>query len=145
MYSINGTGTTLYGKTDTNPNDKSYIATEWLIVLFLPIVPIASYRVWKEKTTLSASLGAGFKTDYRMEKVKINYRQIIKTYLATWFILICAIIVFGIFLSYSNQEKQAIEGQQRNEVQAIKRELKMRAEQRKVQQNAINQAEDNKN
>jgi hypothetical protein len=42
--SVNGIGTTYYGKRDFEENG-SYITTEWVIFLYLPIVPVASFRV----------------------------------------------------------------------------------------------------
>jgi hypothetical protein len=43
-HSVNGIGTAYYGKRDVRENG-SYITTEWVIFLYLPIVPVASFRV----------------------------------------------------------------------------------------------------
>lgn len=45
LYSINGIGFTLYGSTDKNPSNGSYMATYYFVFLFVPIFPIARYRV----------------------------------------------------------------------------------------------------
>jgi hypothetical protein len=45
LATINGFGTTLYGRTDPNPLDGSHIATYYFVALFIPIFPIARYRV----------------------------------------------------------------------------------------------------
>lgn len=45
LYTINGFGVTLYGNTDKNPSDGSYMATYYLVLLFIPVLPIARYRV----------------------------------------------------------------------------------------------------
>lgn len=42
---INGIGVTLYGSTDKNPSDGSYMATHYFVFFFIPLFPIARYRV----------------------------------------------------------------------------------------------------
>ena len=43
-FSINGFGTTFYGKAAREP-DGSFITTKWLIFSYLPIIPLASMRL----------------------------------------------------------------------------------------------------
>ncbi len=95
MYSLNGVGTTLYGKREIEP-DGSYIATKWFIFLLLPIFPIGSYRVWRGKTKATFFL-PGAKTEYRMIKVQLSWKQIVNTYLIIWGNLILAIILLVYF------------------------------------------------
>lgn len=45
LYTMNGFGVTLYGKTDRNPSDGSYMATHYLVFFFVPVLPLARYRV----------------------------------------------------------------------------------------------------
>ena len=45
MYTFNGIGSKLYGKRDFDPHTQSYIATLYFTFVFLPIFPLASYRV----------------------------------------------------------------------------------------------------
>ena len=45
LYTINGFGVTLYGNTDNNPSDGSYMATHYLVFFFVPVLPLARYRV----------------------------------------------------------------------------------------------------
>jgi hypothetical protein len=45
MYTFNGIGTMLYGRRDYDPHSQSYIATLYLTFIFLPLFPLASYRV----------------------------------------------------------------------------------------------------
>jgi len=47
---INGIGTTFYGKCKFNPDD-SYITTKWVVLVFIPIVPLASYRFIEESSS----------------------------------------------------------------------------------------------
>lgn len=42
--SINGIGTKYYGKRDLL-EDGSYITTVWVIFIFIPIIPLGSFRV----------------------------------------------------------------------------------------------------
>ena len=84
MYSLNGIGTSLYGKRDVEP-DGSYVATKWFIFFLLPIFPLGSYRVWRGDTKATATLFLpGVKTEYRMVKSPLNWKQILLTYLVVW-------------------------------------------------------------
>lgn len=86
MYSLNGIGTTLYGKSEVE-NDGSYIATKWFILLLLPVIPLGSYRVWRGETTSSATALIGMPgatTQYKMTPVPMNWKQVIQTYLAIY-------------------------------------------------------------
>jgi hypothetical protein len=94
MYSLNGIGTTLYGKREVNP-DGSYIATKWFIFLLLPIFPMSSYRVWRGETKTTFFL-PGAKTSYRMQRVKLNWRQVINTYVTIWGIIVGSIVLLSV-------------------------------------------------
>ena len=48
LFTFNGIGTMLYGHRDYDSATKSYIATLYFTVLFIPIFPIAAYRVISE-------------------------------------------------------------------------------------------------
>lgn len=43
-YAFNGIGTTFYGKRDFHA-DGSFLTTEWVCLLYLPIFPLQSLRV----------------------------------------------------------------------------------------------------
>ena len=45
LSTINGFGFTLYGNTDSDPINGSHIATYYFTALFIPVFPIARYRV----------------------------------------------------------------------------------------------------
>lgn len=45
LYTINGIGTTLYGNSDYDQESSSYMATLYFVFLFIPILPLARYRV----------------------------------------------------------------------------------------------------
>lgn len=44
MSTFNGCGTKFYGQRDFEP-DGTYVTTEWLVLLYIPIIPISSLRV----------------------------------------------------------------------------------------------------
>jgi hypothetical protein len=99
MSSINGIGTTLYGKKGEDL-DGSYVATEWFIFAFLPIIPIGSFRVWKEKITTSGVplIAHNSKIEYRRKKVPLDWEQVMRTYLKTWGV-IAALLLVSFFIS----------------------------------------------
>ena len=45
MFTFNGIGTRLYGKRGYDPHSQSYVSTLFFTFVFLPIFPLASYRV----------------------------------------------------------------------------------------------------
>lgn len=96
MYSINGIGTTLYGKREKH-SDGSYIVTKWFVLFLLPIFPLSSYRVWRGETKASLFLLPGAETEYRMIQVPLNLRQVLNTYVAIWGIFILAIYLLIYF------------------------------------------------
>lgn len=57
LYTINGIGTKLYGRTDHDPATDSYIATLYFVVLFIPIFPIRRYRIKDEGNNTYRFLG----------------------------------------------------------------------------------------
>jgi hypothetical protein len=75
-FTLNGTGTICYGKTPLP--DGSYVTTEWIAVLFVPIIPICSLRV------LSVGEGRLFFPIYARRSMKavrvpLNKRQVVFT------------------------------------------------------------------
>lgn len=84
-FAFNGIGGKYYGHRDRWP-DGSYIATEWFVILWIPIFPIRSYRL-KEGDTKLIFLPYGSKISYSAIPVPLNKKQVIKTY------IIAAVIV----------------------------------------------------
>jgi hypothetical protein len=50
LFRINGIGCTLYGSTDVDATNGSYLATYYFCFLFIPIFPICRYRVIRDGT-----------------------------------------------------------------------------------------------
>ncbi len=92
MNTFNGIGTTIFGKTDIR-QDGSFVATKWFILLLLPIIPLGSYRVHAVSNTayinpLYSLVGFfGSKKQFILEKVNLNKKQVLRTYLFSYGIL----------------------------------------------------------
>jgi hypothetical protein len=87
--SINGCGTTWYGASDRG-EDGSYVVTEWIVFLFIPLIPLGSKRVWpmpkEQKPWWKASVGKQFK----VTRAPMNWSQVLKGYGVTAaIVLIC--------------------------------------------------------
>jgi hypothetical protein len=95
MSTFNGIGTHIYGKYDLH-QDGSYIATEWVVFVFLPLVPIKSYRIFNKSNKNDFYIVATTsKTSYKMKKVELCGEQIARTYIM-FYAPIIAWIIFAI-------------------------------------------------
>jgi hypothetical protein len=72
-YSVNGIGTKYYGKAERWP-DGSYITTKWIVLFFVPILPLGSFRVKR------ISGDGFFRGEYLVEEVGLHNRQVTTTY-----------------------------------------------------------------
>jgi hypothetical protein len=92
----NGSGLALYGKRDVNP-DGSYIATKFFVLFLLPIVPVASYKIWRSPRKEIKGFfdyprfGISFTENLRYERVSLQWPQIVNVYL-------CALPVYLLLL-----------------------------------------------
>ena len=93
--SLNGCGTTYYGSRDFH-TDGSYITTEWIIFLHIPLLPLASFRV------LPTGSGHNYlvfnSQNYRVQKILLCRKQVWNTYL-TILIVILSIVLLIILAS----------------------------------------------
>ncbi|MGO9269369.1 MAG: hypothetical protein ACLQOO_03770 [Terriglobia bacterium] len=92
MKTVNGTGITLYGYAKRQPLSGreareaeehgyfpyTYQAQKWLVILWLPILPLGTYRVLRMKG------GGGVHTIYRMTQIKTDVKQILFHYLVVY-------------------------------------------------------------
>ena len=92
-YTLNGIGTRYYGKRDFRA-DGSYITTEWVTFVYIPLIPYRSLRVRHlGPAEPRFSIGVGSSDMYAIcEKTTPNWRQVLYTYsfasfAATWTIL----------------------------------------------------------
>lgn len=49
LFTVNGIGVQLYGR-DPAPNSQGYISTKWLVLPWIPLIPVRSYLVTGERT-----------------------------------------------------------------------------------------------
>lgn len=85
MRSFIGIGTTLYGEKDYDKINHFYTTTKWFILFLFPIIPIASYRVKRTNTKLTFDgFFVGANSQYEMNKIKLDKKQVIITYVFTY-------------------------------------------------------------
>lgn len=77
-YTINGCGTKYYGKRELG-SDGSYITTEWIVIIYVPLIPIGSFRVLP--TGKSSFYFVGRSYEYMVQRVPFNWIQIRNVYL----------------------------------------------------------------
>jgi len=90
FYSFNGFGTTLLDYRALS--DGTYQATRWVIALFLPIFPLATYVI----EPLTQEFGYGQETSrFRiLEKTKLSAARVLRTYLLAVIGLLPAVLGF---------------------------------------------------
>lgn len=79
--SYNGFGTGIYGKRDFSP-DGSFVTTQWIILFWLPIIPIKSMRVLPLGPGANAGfLGFGWSIEYAVySEARPNTKQVFCIY-----------------------------------------------------------------
>jgi len=87
LRTINGFGFTLYGKSDYDEESRSYVMTYYFVALFVPIFPVARYRVINTGASGYRFLG------------KLPLRKIDRWHLGIAVTAIVAMIVIGAFSS----------------------------------------------
>ena len=77
--SINGIGTRFYGAASPKP-DGSVITTKWFAVIFIPIIPLSSYRVLRQIKG-DKFLIFGYSSAYSIiQKLPMQWSQVFRTY-----------------------------------------------------------------
>lgn len=90
MQSVNGIGATFYGKKDMR-DDGSYITTKWFIFLYIPVIPLRSYRV---KKISQSKYG---RTEYEiLQELPLTATPALKIYVISVLILL-PILVYLLF------------------------------------------------
>lgn len=105
MQTINGIGTTLYGRRGLSkeelrgmkiswPDDLAlpYIATEWFVFIFIPLIPLASYIILAQFKGENNFLSS--KKYYQRIKINLNWNQVLKTWLIALFIISVIVLIF---------------------------------------------------
>ncbi|SRR6266498_3548927 len=96
LGTINGVGTRLIGNQKT-PN--GYVATKWLVFMFLPMLPVRSYEIFREQQGISNGLQE--RTYYSMQALpQLAKDQIIATFKKSLILYLLIIALFvGLALS----------------------------------------------
>src|ERR1019366_9375397 len=93
-YSFNGFGTTFYGQRDFR-DDGSYITTEWVVVMLIPVIPLRSFRVrYQGPAERRFPIGLGSADSYAVsEQTFPNWKQVLCVYAYTVFVIAWMIAV----------------------------------------------------
>lgn len=91
-FSFNGLGTCYRGERDFHP-DGSYITTEWIVVLFVPLLPLRSFRLIHVPEADEHYIIYSSKKFLIVERQPIHTRQAFATYgfmlaLLAWAVLL---------------------------------------------------------
>ena len=81
-FTFNGIGTKFYGQRDFR-TDGSYITTEWLVCLYVPLIPFRSFRVrYRGPVEPRWYLGLGYSDSYAVyeEHFPPHWKQVLYTY-----------------------------------------------------------------
>jgi hypothetical protein len=77
-FTLNGIGTTLYGARDFLPNG-SYVTTEWLVFIYVPVLPLKSIRILSKGDP--KFYGVYRSSTYAvLERPRLNLRQVFSIY-----------------------------------------------------------------
>jgi hypothetical protein len=93
MYIVDGAGTMLRGQTPL-PEARGYISTKWLVFMFLPILPVRSYRIDGEYSN------SPDKKYYSMQPLdQLHWAQIKETiWEFRWWYLLAVVLWIGVGL-----------------------------------------------
>ncbi len=89
-YTFNGCGTRYYGNQDKG-EDGSYVTTEWVTFIYVPVIPLRSFRV------LPVSKGTNYivhsSQSYQTMRVPLHWRQVRNVYL----VIVPILLLIGYF------------------------------------------------
>ena len=80
-YSINGFGTKFYGERDFR-NDGTFVTTEWVTAVFVPLIPLRSLRLRPSRPSDGfVEAASGWGENYAVfEKTFPNWKQVLYVY-----------------------------------------------------------------
>ncbi len=78
MSTINGIGTTFYGRARL---EAGYITTKWIVIFYIPIIPLSSYVVYGESNDWWLFVST---TNYRLAKLPAIYRPHLRRFFQVW-------------------------------------------------------------
>lgn len=99
---VNGCGNKYLGQDDFE-SDGSYITTEWTCLLWIPIYPVASYRVYKKDTK---HILLGTSTNYQVKQVPLNRKQVKEGYTVLKLLLFLLVFFIGVMMLATYLKKE---------------------------------------
>ena len=93
-FSFNGIGTRYYGHSDVSDSG-TYTATEWVVFLWLPILPLRSWRVSRRRRGIDTFLFSD--ASFFVKRLPLNVRQVVLGYLCT--VLVLAPLAVWLFMT----------------------------------------------
>jgi hypothetical protein len=87
---ITGCGLKIYGSALRRP-DGSFVVTRWVVFVWIPIIPLGSYRLWTDTTPWWKFTVTRSPT--RALSIQLYRPQVLKGYIVTF--LVFAFIVFS--------------------------------------------------
>jgi hypothetical protein len=105
-FTMNGCGTKYYGHRD-DESDGSYVTTEWIVFVYLPLIPIGSFRV--------RLLKPGFVSEYHVWRVPFHWMKIRNVYLVSLIIWSIIFVWMAIITNnINNDSKRQLEPAKHN-------------------------------
>jgi hypothetical protein len=105
-YSLNGCGTRFYGQRDHGA-DGSYVTTEWITLVFVPLIPIRSFRV------LPVGKGTNYvihsSQNYQTMRVPLHWPQVRNIYFIAAPIIL--LVLYFNRQSIQNWYREDVQGQ----------------------------------
>ena len=101
MSTFNGIGTSFFGESERN-EDGSYISTKWVVRGYIPLIPIASYRIYSEYTDQTL-FGQTKTTNYQERKIPLYWPQIRSIMLSIYLGISSLIFFIWLALTSSSQ------------------------------------------
>ena len=118
MSTVNGTGTMFYGWQPPRRADRTRYATQWFVLFYLPIVPLARYKVRILSDRAKEGFFGGATDHYELlERTELDWSEILMTWWALVRGLLTVFVPFFVFLRVSDyQNAQRETGQPHNSV-----------------------------
>ena len=88
---INGIGTMYYGSALPN-EDGSHVVTEWVTVLWVPLIPLGSRRVWFQDASSHWFMNQTT-TTYKVAKVPLHWPHVLKGYAAVLAVVVAVQVI----------------------------------------------------
>jgi hypothetical protein len=76
MSTINGCGTKIFGDFEYF-DDGSYVTIKWIVVFYIPLIPIATYRVYHAEEGKFPTLPFGTsKSTYSLRRIPMKWKYV---------------------------------------------------------------------